>query len=485
MRPTFRTRSFAAAGLLGLIAAGPLACTDDRAHQSLSSDITDIAHTSVKDQSIGNCWIYATMSWVESLHLTETGDELNLSESYIGYFHWFEQIAGGGDGQPQLGTLDEEDGVKELGTGGWWASAVELMRRYGNMDEGAFIPEEANEARSARQKTARDAINLSLKEGVLSDPANRAKPEVVRDELNKAWGLNQDVIDAIDAAFGPGVDRTLYDGPPPEGSPIRTNESILVGHTESGDPLNLADAVGEPRFSFWGGPPSRSGPFAWRVSNYPTSSSGRRNLQIEVQKAMHRSLPVVMTWFVDFAALENDNTFRAPPQDPGRQGGHLVTLEDYEVENVPGFGTLEAGVLVEDPEKLTAALSPDASIKFFRIKNSWGTSVSPEPGQGDELKGYYDLWMDYLNADLQKKDSEGRQRALWRFVLPPSTFFSGGREEAPSCGHDLCSTGAALTPECDPCAAEIIDADPYCGSTSWDDLCVGQVASVCGQTCEE
>ena len=50
------------------------------------------------------------------------------------------------------------------------------------------------------------------------------------------------------------------------------------------------------------------------------------------------------------------------------------------------------------------------------------------------------------------------------------------------CAHDLCKTGAALSPSCDPCAASIADVDPYCEENSWDDYCVEQVASVCGRT---
>jgi hypothetical protein len=53
----------------------------------------------------------------------------------------------------------------------------------------------------------------------------------------------------------------------------------------------------------------------------------------------------------------------------------------------------------------------------------------------------------------------------------------------PVCDHDKCSTGIMLDPTCDPCVEAIIDRDPYCGTTSWDSICVGQVFSVCGITC--
>lgn len=51
------------------------------------------------------------------------------------------------------------------------------------------------------------------------------------------------------------------------------------------------------------------------------------------------------------------------------------------------------------------------------------------------------------------------------------------------CAHDLCDEGVALDPACDPCAAKIAAADPYCRDNSWDDVCVDQVSSVCGLSC--
>jgi hypothetical protein len=52
-----------------------------------------------------------------------------------------------------------------------------------------------------------------------------------------------------------------------------------------------------------------------------------------------------------------------------------------------------------------------------------------------------------------------------------------------NCAHPICSTGAKLKKSCDPCATKICNADPYCCSTQWDSICVSEVSSVCGQTC--
>jgi hypothetical protein len=53
-------------------------------------------------------------------------------------------------------------------------------------------------------------------------------------------------------------------------------------------------------------------------------------------------------------------------------GLHESVLVDYEIEDVPGHGTLPLGVPVTDEAILEAALAPEARITQFRLKNSWG-----------------------------------------------------------------------------------------------------------------
>ena len=52
-----------------------------------------------------------------------------------------------------------------------------------------------------------------------------------------------------------------------------------------------------------------------------------------------------------------------------------------------------------------------------------------------------------------------------------------------TCSHAICTAGTKLTSTCDPCATKICAADSYCCGTKWDSVCVGEVASICGQTC--
>lgn len=60
-------------------------------------------------------------------------------------------------------------------------------------------------------------------------------------------------------------------------------------------------------------------------------------------------------------------------------------------------------------------------------------------------------------------------------------------ESAGSCQHTLCSAGVALAPACDAadanCVSTICGADPYCCNGWWDDICIGEVSSLCGKSC--
>jgi hypothetical protein len=52
-----------------------------------------------------------------------------------------------------------------------------------------------------------------------------------------------------------------------------------------------------------------------------------------------------------------------------------------------------------------------------------------------------------------------------------------------SCSHPNCETGDPLNAGCDKCTAAICMVDSYCCDTYWDEICVGEVASVCMQKC--
>lgn len=456
---------------------------------SNTDDVTDVKNSSVKNQSIGNCWVYASMGWAESLHLAQTAEELNLSESWISYWHWYEEIAGPPPGLPSIAQLDKG----QLSTGGWWGLAAEIMRRYGVINEGSFIPEEAEAARSARQSSALSAINASLATGALSDATKRKDRKLVRQELDKAWGLASATSALITEVFGADVSKTLLGTGVaiPKNSGMRLPKDILVGHA-----ISLADAIGTPASST--NVLQRKGKYAWNEVAYPTTAAARRDVQIRMQKAMHAGMPVILSWFVDFNAMDSQNRFMTPPATPGHQGGHMTVVEDYQITNVPGYGTLEAGKLVTDPKILSAALAPAATLEFLRIKNSWGTSLAP-PNASSDLRGYYDLYLKYLNADLVKcTESNGDKCAikakvpgLTALILPPDAFVTDALVKEGSCAADLCVAGPALSattcasdPDKQACVDLICEQDSYCCSNSWDGTCVKEAVDGCGIACK-
>ncbi|MBL8683033.1 MAG: hypothetical protein JNK05_27955 [Myxococcales bacterium] len=395
---------------------GPLSgenATEDPTEGTTVDAVTDLTHTTVKRQSIGNCWIYATTGWIESMRAKYTrttanpaGEQLNISESWITYWHWYKHLT---DGSTST----------EIETGGFWGEAGDLIIARGWMSEGDFIPEEANSEISQRQSSALNAINASLRSGMLSNPMNRRNGMIVRQELNRAFGLRQEIIAEMDTVFGADGARTLENARATRRFIKRPTE-LIVGsaRTSTGSTrrLHLGDVFGRAN-GYWN-PDLRSGTYAWRSISYPSDMAGRTRFWQRVMKAMNDGHPVIVSWLVDFNALDSEGNFKLTQlTTPGRQGGHLTVTEDYTVDNVPGFGTLGLGML--SAEQRNAALQ--GTIRFLRIKNSWGTD---RPDRASH-NGYYDLYLDYMNGPIRWKTSEEPnaptrpQTPLDQAIIPP------------------------------------------------------------------
>lgn len=382
-------------------------------------DITQVNHSKVKRQSIGNCWLYATTSWLEALNKEATGEEKNTSESWLTYWHWFEQLANGGV-------------RNEISTGGSYATATDLVLRYGLMLEGDFIPGESDSEMSNRQSRALDTINAVLRNGgPLKDAVEKRDRAAIRAELDRAWGLDEAVIGRLNVVFGRSVTRTLDRSPYASGR-AASNKVIRAQDfpTALKDPQapgkvvgTLADAIGT--VGAWWGP--RTGKFAWNEVNYPREAGERREFWKRVQRALHDGEPIIASWKVDFNALTSSAVFSLAElqrRGPGRQGGHMTVMHDYQA-TVPGFGLLKAGEAAT-PEQMEAALDDNTTIEFIRVKNSWG-GIRPDRWSEASIPGYHDLELKYLDGPIKECDEasgptpaqcNGEVTPLWDVVLP-------------------------------------------------------------------
>ena len=382
LRIRARLLAVSASLVLGAFAAG---CSGEApsANEDISladEAVTDVNHSSVKRQSIGNCWIYATIGWAESLNKSATGVEQNYSESYLTFWSWFDRL-----------TTGQVTG-SELSTGGSFGYGTTLLGKFGLVAEGDFIADEATAEMSARQKAALTYINQSLKTGALKTSTARKSRATVKAELVKAWGLTPAVVAKLDGLFGSDFSKNL----------TTTSSGKLVVSTTGTIAKRPSDIAAQYTKGAGLAPTKTTLAAAisdWRVAYYPTTTSARRTFQQRIQRALHDAQPVIVSWTVDFNALDDKGAFRGIPATPGHQGGHLTMLDDYEITNVPGFGTLAAGKLETRKAALEAALSSSAKITFFRTKNSWGISRAD---RAFAAPGHNDLYMDYMNGPIQR-----------------------------------------------------------------------------------
>ena len=367
--------------------------------------VTDVNHTAVRNQSIGNCWSYAATGWAESLHRARTGNDINISESYITFWDWYGKITGG--------RVTTTAGRAEVPTGGWWDGAMTILKARGVVYEAEFIPEESEAARSTRQSDALRAINTALNEGgALATAASRRDPALVLQTLFTAWQLSPSVRAEITRVFGARgattlpSSRTTADGffRPVSSIPVRTS-AYRSGRGQQVDGT-LADVIGYGRF-------------AWRSASYASTATARATFQQRVMRALNDNQPVLISWLVDFNAMSSQGVFRlANLTAPGRQGGHLTVMEDYQVViREPGRPerTLRAGELASEADQALAARY--GSIEFIRIKNSWGTARDPS-GTGF-FGGSTDLYTDYLNGPIAWTEDMSSRTPLSSVILPP------------------------------------------------------------------
>lgn len=366
------------------------ACGASPTQSGSSLKTVDLPHSQVKWQSIGNCWAYAALGWVESKYLKANNQEINLSETYMTYRHFERQLLG-------------NPGLEEINTGGSWRQSSQIMISSGVMMEGDFVPDEASKTFSQTQSQALDHLNASLKSGILKSDRS---PATVRAELDAAFGVRlADVRSKILPVSSLSLGRN------PDGSP-RTVRSELENWNSFSWPND------------WTGYPTES---QLPLSKADKLNAAQKDLLQRVKRALNDGHPVVMNWWVDFNGLDETGTFdlaNVQAKGPGRQGYHSTVIEDYVVSGVnPQTGEafrVEEGEASPELKKLAALYG---QIDYIVVKNSWGGAERPNRPSYSRfgVKGYARLNASYLFGWMRQEEEgvyQGPETGLTGFVLP-------------------------------------------------------------------
>ena len=391
-------------------AFGCAAATDPSAAPDATEDpLVDIPVSSTRDQKeTGNCWLYATTSWVEGIELAALREEAHsttvtapppLSISYYDYWDWYATITHGGITSTVAKTIRED----ELDAGGSWGAAVELIAKRGlvrasDFGGGTGIMKDADITNAAL-----DAMAASLITGPLATKAARKDGALVRAELDKAFHLSPAMKSALTAAFGADGKRALDDGTATSSSSIVISPAdvqVLAPRAGAAAEIRpLIDVIG--RRVAGDDPDHRAGTYAWSVVAYSHHAPAATRAYFKrIQLALHAGVPVPISWFLA-DNVDPDGTLGAYMNVPAVPAGatdsvdHETLIVDYEVTDVPGVGTLHAGVDAT-PSERAAALDDSAKIVFFRVKDSYATHVVNK-----KRVTMNDLYVDYLTGKVR------------------------------------------------------------------------------------
>lgn len=367
------------------------ACTFINKQSTTDKKTVNLAQSAVRYQSIGNCWAYAVIGWIESLNMrTNPGQtQLNLSESYLTYRMFEKQL---------LTDLE----LKSIDGAGSWEESVTLLLRYGVMLEGEFIPKEADINKSLQQEKALKTLNESLKSGPLSKDRSSA---MVRIELDRAFEVKLDMVE----------------------SRIIKAQDLVIGRSNTGRTIALSSQLERWQVLRWdsisGTPPESS--------NRPVKfTSTHTDMLARAKKAMGAGYPVVIAWFVDFNALGDDGVFSSETlknRGPGKQGYHMVVAEDYVATGVnPETGIEFASGEGQTTDEMRTLAEKFGVIESFLVKNSWGGLGRDDRSSylRDGAGGYHRLNGDYLFSWVNMTGASASEQgtlvtALYEMVLPP------------------------------------------------------------------
>ena len=367
-------------GASSLMLMGGMACHNQGEDSQLS--VTQVKHTEVKQQSIGNCWLYAMASWMESLKLNQE-EELNVSETYWTYWDWYIKLKRGG-------------GADEISTGGTWRMAVNIINQYGWVSEEEFVSSEGDQIYSSRQKCAEDRINRELKEGGRLFEVERDHDTLIS-VLNDAFTCNDEI--KVD---GEAVYQTL--------AKSSNDTQLVLPGSENVMSMRLMMRSWRTVQN-----PYRYSPNSAKKLPSTRTMASFKSMEQRIKKALNDHMPVVLGLYVSFNAVDAEGKFNlnslAKKGSLGSGGGHMIVMHDYTVSNVPELDYLGEGDM--DPELKEAALLGD--LDYIVSKNSWGANRLDRPWIKN---GYSRVDWDYLTKAYV--DDEGDFRSfMYDIVLPP------------------------------------------------------------------
>lgn len=374
--------------LLGLMLS---ACRAPEVGEFSALRVTSVQQSPVKRQSIGNCWIYAQASWLESLLKITNGNDLNVSESYWTYWDLYDKLL-------ERTPLAQD----KLDTGGNWDRLVNIIKNHGWVEEKDFIATERDALSSSAQLCAKNyLLRNAQKGGALAEGYSRT-PEFIKGELDKAFSCNGTIAFSMDYAQSKSHAATETQLKDPKTGVSQTLASLLQSWHE----------IGSPGFSSWG-------PYEGKKLASASELDGYRRVEQRIKRALNDHQPVILAFFVTFNAPDRDGLFNlktlAEAGDLGETGAHMVVLEDYTVNQVPsaeGMTSLPEGEL--SPDLKEAALLGD--LNYLVVKNSWGYDRSDRPWLRN---GYSRLSWLYLRSHYYD-ENEGRFLPFLRsVVLPP------------------------------------------------------------------
>lgn len=398
--------------LVAVLAMAAGACSVDTRTATATSDdgIASITQTATERQSIGSVWIHAFGRWTSALHTSATNEPLATSPAYVAYWYFFDQIASGVSPHVQ--------------TGGNWRVASAIALRHGVCPPEAFAPANAQPDDATRFDVALAALETSLASGPLHDPTKRHDRRVVRAELDRAFQLRPETTAMLDAVFGEDASKSflsMTSPADPSGTPLLRASDVRVaypGATGTKATTTLANALQDFRPVFYGA----------------TSGEDSRDFLARVQHAMNDGAPVLLTWFVDFSALEvrdvplkgSFNLATLRELGPGMQGGHTALLSAYAARLPDG------AVVPEEPTLGVRAPTSDAlssaEVVSLRFPSDWG-SAHPAKATVPGMPPYHDLHLDYLTAPIARCEvrngatdttsCSSTQVPLESVVLPP------------------------------------------------------------------